>query len=268
MSDTTLELERLCRRLGIALRSARQARGWNLRRAALASGLSPSAVARLEDGKPGALLTYLRMGAALGLRLDLDLVGPATALELEDAVHAVMGEVQARRFGTGTREVFIDEPYQHFRFAGRGDLVVVDRAVRALEHSENKTRIVNVGELGGSFNAKTQWLAGQVADRHGVRRFRSETHVLVLLWSEEVLAAVRSLARTFRSFGPDGAQPFAAWWDGTPLPGVHRSVVVFDPIDRGPEQPRWVGLDEALDLRSRYQGYLDAYREMQRAGLA
>jgi len=199
-------------------------------------------------------MTYLRLSDALGLRLTWHLPVVTTTLETEDAVHAVMGEVQARRFGTGSRRVLIDEPYQRFRFAGRGDLVVVDRERRAVHHSENKTRIVNVGELGGSFNAKCLWLPGHVAGRMGIRRFASETHTLVLLWSEEVLAAARSLGRTLHALGPDATKPFAAWWDGTPLPGVHRCVVVFDPIDRASSQPPWVGLDEALSMRPRYRG--------------
>jgi hypothetical protein len=164
--------------------------------------------------------------------------------------------------------VLIDEPYQRFRFGGRGDLVVVDRQRRAIAHSENKTRIVNVGDMGGSFNAKCLWLPGQVAERVGVRRFTSETHSLVLLWSEEVLAAARSLGRTLRALGPDGTAAFAAWWDGSPLPGVHRCLVVLDPIDRGTSQPRWVGLQEALELRPRYRGYADALEELRRARMA
>ena len=266
--DTELELQRTCRRLGIAIRTVRQSRGWTVKGVADAAALSRSAVARLEAGHPGGLMTYLRVADVLGLRLTWELEALATTLEAEDAVHAVMGEVQARRFGTGKRQVLIDEPYQHFRFAGRGDLVVVDRRGRALEHSENKTRIVNVGELSGSFNAKCLWLAGHVAERSGLRRFTSETHVLVLLWSEEVLAVARSLGRTLHSLGPQGTEPFAAWWDGMPLPGVHRSLVVFDPVDRGTSQRQWVGLDEALEMRPRYRGYVDALAELRGAGLA
>lgn len=138
--DADLELDRLCHRLGAALRAARHARGWTLSHVAEAAALSRSAVARLECGQPGGLLTYLRIADALGLRLTCELTALATALEVEDAVHAVMGEIQARRFGTGSREVLIDEPYQHFRFAGRGDLVVVDRQRRAIAHSELQQR--------------------------------------------------------------------------------------------------------------------------------
>lgn len=232
------------------------------------AGLSRSAVLNLESGRPGGLLTYLRVAEALGLRLDIDLAGPASPLEVEDAVHAVMGEVQARRLGTGLREVLVDEPYQRFRFAGRADLVVVDRPALALHHSENKTRIVSVGEMGGSFNAKCLWLGEHVAERYRLRRLASETHVLVLLWSEEVLAAARTLARTLRSFGPDGTRAFCAWWGGSPLPGMHRGLVFLDPIDRGSGQPQWVGLEEALESRPRYQGYQDAFEELRRSGLA
>lgn len=266
--DTDLALDRLCHRLGTAIRTSRQAHGWTVQEVADAASLSRSAVARLEAGNAGGLATYMRLADVLDLRLTWELTALATTLEAEDAVHAVMGEVQARRFGTGMRQVLVDEPYQHFRFAGRGDLVVVDRSRHAVHHSENKTRIVNVGELSGSFNAKCLWLAGHVAKRSGVRLFTSESHTLVLLWSEEVLAVARSLGRTLRSLGPHGTDPFAAWWDGTPLAGMHRGLVVFDPIDRGTSQRQWVGLDEALEARPRYRGYADAFHELRTSALA
>lgn len=263
-----LELSRLCGRLGTALRAGRHARGWTLQAVADAAGLSPAAVARLERGGTGGLATYLRLAGVLGLRLTWELHALAHTLEAEDAVHAVMAEVQARRFGTGLRQVLIDEPYQHFRFAGRGDLVVVDRGRSAIHHSENKTRIVNVGELSGSFNAKCRWLGAEVAERSGIRRLTSESHTLVLLWSEEVLAVARALGRTLRALGPHGTGAFEAWWDGVPPVGLHRGIVVLDPIDRGPAQPQWVGLDEALEARPRYRGYADAFQELRAAGIA
>lgn len=266
--DTDLELSRLCDRLGTTLRAGRLSHGWTLRAVADAAGLSPAAVARLEQGGPGGLATYLRLAEVLGLRLTWELHALTTTLEAEDAVHAVMAEVQARRFGTGSRLVLIDEPYQHFRFGGRGDLVVLDRARTALHHSENKTRIVNVGELSGSYSAKCRWLARDVVERHGVRRLTSESHTLVLLWSEEVLAVARTLGHTLRALGQHGTRSFGTWWDDQPLPGVHRGIVVFDPIDRGSGQPQWVGLDEALEARPRYRGYADAYQDLRAAGLA
>lgn len=266
-TDSDLELDRLCRRLGAAIRTSRQAHGWSTQQVADAAGLSRSAVTRLEGGKAGGLATYQRIADALELRLSWELTSLATTLEAEDAVHAVMAEVQARRFATGTRQVLVDEPYQHFRFAGRGDLVVVDPGVAAIHHSENKTRIVNVGELSGSFNAKCRWLAGDVAERHGIRRIRSESHTLVLLWSDEVLAAARSLERTLRALGPEGVGPFRAWWEGAPMAGVHRGLVVFDPIDRGASQRQWVSLEDALEARPRYRGYADAFHELRAAGL-
>src|SRR5690349_5943250 len=80
-SDLRLELLRCSRRLGTAIRTARNARGWTIQQAAQAARLSSSAVARLEGGRPGGLLTYLRLAEVLGLRLEADLIAPATALE-------------------------------------------------------------------------------------------------------------------------------------------------------------------------------------------
>ncbi|MFN8621511.1 MAG: helix-turn-helix transcriptional regulator [Chloroflexota bacterium] len=265
-ASVALELDCACRSMGAAIRAGRQAQRLSLQGVAEAAALSRTVVGKIERGRPASLATYLRIADVLGMRLTWDLQPLSTTLDVEDAVHAAMGEVQARRFGVGSREVLIDEPYQHFRFAGRGDVVVVDRERRAMEHSENKTRIVNVGELGGSFNAKCLWLAEHVAERYRLPRFRSQTHVLVLLWSEEVLAVARTLGRTLRALGPSGIRPFAAWWDGSPLPGAHRSVVVLDPIDRGTSQPQWASIEDALELRPRYRGYADAHLELQQSG--
>ena len=266
--DVLVHLSRVCQNLGQTIRTTRQDRRWCVRELADAAGLSSSAVAKVEAGRPAGLSTYLRLAEALSLDVTLDMTVPIVNMDAEDAVHAAMGEVLARRLGEGRREVFIDEPYQHFRFAGRGDLVVVDRDLSAIAHSEHKTRIPNIGETAGSFNAKCTWLAGEVGERLGIPRFRSESHTLVLLWSAEVLAIARSRTATLRALGPDGSKPLDAWWAGTPLPGKHRGLVVFDPVDRGPAHRRWVDLDAALDARPRYRGYADALAELRAAGLA
>jgi hypothetical protein len=234
----------------------------------LVAGISESAAAKAEAGRTASLLTYQRLADALSLDLLLDIVSSTVHVDAEDAVHAAIGEVLARRFGLPPRDVLLDHPYQHFRFAGRGDLVVVDRTLLAISHSEHKTRIPNIGELSGTYNAKCRWLSADVGGSLGIRAFRSETHTLVLLWSDEVVSVARSRVATLDALGRDGTAPFDAWWAGRPLPGRHRGLVVFDPVDRGPTVPRWAGLHEALDSRPRYRGYADALAELRVAGLA
>jgi hypothetical protein len=163
----------------------------------------------------------------------------------------------------------VDVPYQHFQFAGRADLVAIDVARSALLHTEVRTRLPNMGETAGSFNAKCEWLARDLAERSGRRRFLSETHVLVLLPSSELLHTVRLRQETLRSLAPDGAAPFADWWEGrAPEAGRHRGLVVLDPIDRGARAPRWVDLEVALRMRPRYRGYAEALELLRRDGRA
>ena len=134
---------------------------------------------------------------------------------------------------------------------------------------ELRTRLPNLGETAGSFNAKCLWLASGLAERAGLSRFRSESHVLVVLWSSEVLHTLRLRSDTLRALGPDGEAPFRRWWDGTDLPdGRTRGLVVLDPLDRGPRARRWIDLDAAIGARSRYQGYADALAALRNAGLA
>ena len=84
--------------------------------------------------------------------------------------------------------------------------------------------------------------------------------------SGDRFAVAKSHPATLRALGPEGTRPFEAWWAGTPMPGKHRGLVVFDPVDRGPTQPHWVDLDTALGTRTRYRGYLEALEELRAAG--
>jgi hypothetical protein len=152
---------------------------------------------------------------------------------------------------------------------GRADVLAIDHDAASLLHLELRTRLPNIGETAGSFNAKCTWLGDQVAASVGLRRFRSETHVLVLLWSSEVLHTLRLRTDIMRAMGPAGAAPFERWWAGlSPDPGKHRGLVVIDPIDRGRRYRRWVDLDAALTAHPRYRGYVDALAALREAGLA
>ncbi len=250
---------------GRAIHERRRARRWSLRELGRRSGLTGAAIQRLEAGRPGSLDSYARIGVALGLRPELQLVDPrrpvAAAARQADAVHAWMGDVEASRLQRFGFPVAIDEPYQHYQFAGRGDLVAWSLPNRTLLHIENRTRFPDLQEAIGAYNAKCAYLADSVAKRLGLHDpFRSVTHVLALLWSAELRHVVRLRSATFRAVCPAETDAFAGWWQGVPPPeGVSRSLVFLDPLDRGRAR-RWVDLSTALRSEARYRDYLDAVR--------
>ena len=138
----------------------------------MCSGLSPAFVYAIEAGRSGSAEAAARIAAALGRRAELKLVDPRkreTRPSLSaDPVHSAMGELEAAHFaGLGFR-VGIDEPYQHYQFAGRADLVAWDVDARALLHIENRTRFPDFQEMAGAFNAKREYLADSLATRAGV----------------------------------------------------------------------------------------------------
>ena len=73
-----------------------------------------------------------------------------------------------------------------------------------------------------------------LAERFAIQRWQSETHVIVALWSAEVLHALRSRSETFRALCPDEPVGFAGWWRGqAPAHGTRRELVVLDPLAKG-----------------------------------
>ncbi len=110
-----------------------------MRTLAMRAGISTSHICDIEAGVPASLETYARVLSALDLPLELAASRHARRSERggQDVVHAAMGELEARRLRQLGFEVAMDEPYQHFQFAGRADVVAWDRAKRALLHIEN-----------------------------------------------------------------------------------------------------------------------------------
>lgn len=94
---------------------------------------------------------YARLASALGLRFEATMLDPRrpAAGRGGDTVHAAMGELEAARLGARGFRVAIDEPYQHYQFAGRADVVAWDTDARALLHLENRTRFPNLQERPG-----------------------------------------------------------------------------------------------------------------------
>jgi hypothetical protein len=253
--------------IGSEIHEERLRRRWSLRELGRRTGITGAAIQRLEVGRPGSILSYARIGVALALRPELHLVDErrAVAVRAEDPVHAWMGDVEAAHLQLLGFPVAMDEPYQHYQFAGRADVVAWSIERRALLHIENRTRFPNLQDALGSYAAKRAYLAAALASRLKLRGgFASETHVMAGLWSGEVQHVVRIRTATFRSASPHDPEALAAWWHGDPpTVGATSTFVLLDPIDR-PRSRRWVGLDDALRAAPRYRGYADTLGAMTR----
>jgi transcriptional regulator with XRE-family HTH domain len=248
--------------VGDAIRSQRRRRHWTLAELASRSSVSTSALHALETGARGSLEWSVRAARALGMEIRVEMVDPRHRNDPRqdaDLVHAAMGDLEIAHLRSRGLPVGVDEPYQHYQFAGRADVVAWDLDRRALLHIENRTRFPDVQAMAGSFNAKRDHLAASVARRVGLRRFESQTHVIVALWSAEVLHALRLRPATFRALCPDPPDAFDAWWGGDPpLAGITSSLVLLDPFAQGRER-RTVSLDRALSgVRPRVRGYAEA----------
>ena len=169
-----------------------------------------------------------------------------------------MGEMLATKLVGHGRPIAIDEPYQHFQFAGGADFLAWDLDRRALLHVENRTRFPNVQEAIGSYNAKRRYLPAVMAERLGLQSgFSSVTNVIAGLWSNEVLHAVRMRSATFRAVCPDDESSFEAWWSGSVVGGrgSTSSFILLDPMAGA-----FAGLGSALSpvTRPRFRGYAAA----------
>ena len=107
---------------------------------------------------------------------------------------------------------------------------------RALLHFEHKTRFPNIQDAFGSYNIKRRYLPAIAASGSDCAEDRDVvTHVVVALWSSELLHDLRLHPTRFRTVCPDSAEACAAWWGGD-LPRtstVTSSLVLFDPIAGG-----------------------------------
>ena len=156
---------------GARIHEERIYRQWSLRELGSRARLSAAAIQSIEAGNPGSVESCVRLVDAFGLRLEMELVDPRKRLgpspRFVDIVHSAMGEVEAghlRRLALGPT-VALDEPYQHFQFAGRADLIACDLDRRALLHVENRTRFPDFQDMAGAFNAKRAYLGRVLADR-------------------------------------------------------------------------------------------------------
>ncbi len=262
-----VEMRRSALQLGTQVRDARVARRWSVRDLADGAGVSADNVYRLESGHGASMETCARIAVALGRRTEMSLVDPrrkgdARANLTADPVHSAMGEYEARHLRSLGSSVGIDEPYQHFQFAGRADLVAWRIEERAFLHIENRTRFPDLQEMAGAYNAKRAYLADSLGKRLGVGRWNSETHVIAAVWSAETLHSIRLRPDTFWSLCPDRAEAFGAWWRGSiPPTGVGSTLILIDPLSAG-RQRAFVGLEDADHVRPRHRGYAEVARRL------
>jgi transcriptional regulator with XRE-family HTH domain len=263
--------DRIWLAFGTQIKDARLQKSWSIRELASRAGVSVGMAYRVEAGEPASTETAWRLASALGRRAELVLVDPRRRDSRpnlsEDAVHSAMGEFEAEHLRALGFKVGIDEPYQHYQFAGRADLVAWDVDARALLHIENRTRFPDFQEMAGSFNQKRAYFGDAFAERVGVRAWRSQTHVIAALWSSEVQHALRLRTSSFRALCPDQANAVEAYWDGAPpTSGSSASLIVLDPGAIG-KRREWIDLDSALTARPRYRGYSDAAASLARKGV-
>jgi len=262
-------LVRLTATAGGIIHDERIRRRWSMRELARRAGVSPSHVAAIEAGEGGSLEMYVRLGLALGLRPGLSLDDPRrrSARPDRDVVHSAMAEILVARFRSCGFGVGVDEPFQHYQFAGRADVLAWDVERRALLHVENRTRFPNLQEVAGSFNAKRAYLPAVIAERIGLRGgWQSVTHVIASLWSSEVLHVIRLRTGTFRALCPDPPSAFRSWWAGDPpTRGISTSLIVLDPRPDLGRRQRFADLDDAMSARPRYRGYAHAAETLEMA---
>jgi transcriptional regulator with XRE-family HTH domain len=259
------ELGAVAASLGATIRAERSRRRLALRTLGEWAGVSFTTISGIESGRVASLESYLRLGRALGLRPQFELVDRRAARSrLRDAVHAAMGEFEAARFGALGLQIRLDEPYQHYQFAGRADFVAWSPETLDLLHIENKTAFPDLQEAFGSFGAKRTYLGAELARRFGIGRWRSETHIMAILWSTEALAVVRRNRASFEAVGAD-AEVLATWWSGRrPSAGAHSGVVALDPLKRRSVARPWASIGEALAGRARYASYARAVEALER----
>jgi transcriptional regulator with XRE-family HTH domain len=268
-------LARMAVEAGQAIREERLRRRWPLRELAQRAGVSVALAHNVEAGVVAAFESYARLAAALGLRPTLSLTdsqGHASARgsgrrDAEDFVHAAMGECEARALAGPGRRIAIDEPYQHYQFAGRADVLTWDR--ENLLHIENRTRFPNAQEAAGAYNAKRQYLAGALSERLdlGPRGWRSVTHVIACLWSAEALHVLRLRHASFAVLCPDRDDAFVAWLRASePSAGITSTLILLDPLVPIGSRRRTTALfAEPPRLDSRYRDDADAADTLRRA---
>lgn len=158
-------------RLGTIIRLVRQARGWRQQDLSDKSGVSQSAISRIERGQigPQSIDSVRTVAAAMDIRVDLVPRWRAGDLDrLLNGRHSALHESVARTF-RDELPAWILAPEVSFAIYGeRGviDILAWHPGRRALLVIELKTDLADMNELLGTFDRK-QRLAAQVAAGRG-----------------------------------------------------------------------------------------------------
>ena len=254
---------RLSTRLGLAIHDERRRRGWSIQTLATRAGVAVGWLHAIENGAAASIGVYVRLSKALGRELHVDLLEPGQRRRPHadlDLVHAAMGEWEVAGLRAQAHQVRLDEPWQHYHFAGRADVLAWDVDRGALLHIENRTRFPDVQDAIGRFGTKRKYLATAVWRSLGFDRPpASETHAMVALWSAEVLRVLRQRPETFRATFPDPSDPLMDWFAGRwPERPLATTFALLDPFAAG-RQRRIIDLTAALDgARPRVRGYAEA----------
>jgi transcriptional regulator with XRE-family HTH domain len=255
---------------GQEIRDERRRRRWSVLQLAERAGMSDAHVAQIEAGEPASIESYARLFTALDREPELHSTDkrrrPQPHRQDADFVHAAMAEVEASRLAGFGFSLAIDEPYQHYKFAVRADVLAWDLRARALLHIENRTEFPNIQEALGAYATKRAYLGRVIADRLGLRGgWVTETHVIAALWTSDVLHVLRLRAATFAAACGDGTERLAGWWAGTPPPGLGRtsSLVLIDPA---PDvRPAFRFAAPGPSTRPRHRGYADVAERLRSA---
>jgi transcriptional regulator with XRE-family HTH domain len=255
--------DRLATRMGLAIHEERRRRRMTIRSLATRAGISSSTVHKIENGARASIAMYVRVARALDRTLECQLVDPHgrpdSARDDADIVHAAMGELEVATLRSHGIQTGLDEPWQHYHFAGRADVLGWDTALSVLLRIENRTRFPDVQDSIGRFKNEQRYLATALWRPLGFDRPpRTQLHVMVGLWSAEVLRVLRQRPETFRSTFPDPPDGFFAWMAGALPTSGGTTFVLLDPLATG-RQRRFIGLEEGLaGARPRLRGYADA----------
>jgi DNA-binding XRE family transcriptional regulator len=160
------------RRFGTAIRSVRIRRGWRQTDLASKSGISKSAISRLERGDLGPHSLHSIRAVATALEIRVDLIARWRAGDLDrllNARHSALHESVARWFQS-TNPAWVVTP--EVTFAIYGDRGIIDMLAwhpgrRAVLIIELKTDIADVNELLGTLDRKRR-LGRKVAEERGL----------------------------------------------------------------------------------------------------
>ena len=185
--------------LGRNLRMVRIKRRARQSDVAVKARISATVVGRHEAGECASISALDRHAAAIGLRLELRLIGRAGEVDrLSDVEHAAIVEGLAERL---REEDWITEPeasFSEYGERGRVDLLAFHPETGTLLLIEVKTLLVELGELFGRVNVKER-LVPAIAQ---ARQWRVErvTTVLAVASTSANRAIVRSHATLFGAF--------------------------------------------------------------------